>query len=80
MFVKNASGQWVATHPNLATHDSLGLATTAELDAHTTLSAHTSLGLATSTEVSDAITAHTVTYHGEGSETVYYRSFVLLGV
>lgn len=56
-------------HPSLATHDTLGLATQAELDTHTAsphagvhpdLATHDALGLATDAE----LTAHAATSHG----------------
>lgn len=59
-------------HPDLAAHDTLGLATQAELDTHAAgphggthpdLAAHDTLGLATQAELD----AHAATAHGTGS-------------
>lgn len=65
--VLHGDGVWrslgTSTHPDLASHDSLGLATQAELNAHAAttghthpdLAAHDTLGLATEADLTNAI-------------------------
>lgn len=81
MFVKNDLGQWVPAHPDVVTHETMGLATQSDIDAHATnttlhthpdLTAHTTLGLVASTEMAAYLTEaeHTALAHAHTHDYV----------